>query len=172
MRRPGPPTTYRRAKRFGKEEHLAAAPRYDGLSAELEVATAARVFGRALFAALGSELAGVLAGDPRAVHDARVSIRRLRASLRSYGAALERHAIRARRKELKRLAGRLGDVRDLDVALGRLRAALAGATEAERPGIAAAIELLLVRRRRALTRFALELGSFDRARLRRTFDDA
>jgi hypothetical protein len=59
----------------------------------------------------------------------------------------------------------LGDVRDADVHLAELRAALGGATANEIPGIAFAIETRVATRRAALARFAIELSQFDREAL-------
>ena len=60
-------------------------------------------------------------GDPEIVHKARVSIRRMRAALRVFGALLERKtAVRRAQKALKRLGKALGEARDWDVVQARL----------------------------------------------------
>ncbi|MGC9669430.1 CHAD domain-containing protein [Planosporangium sp. 12N6] len=64
-------------------------------------------------------------GDPEAVHDMRVAIRRLRSTLRTFRPLFDPvHAGRLR-DELRWLGGLLGDVRDGDVVDGRLAVAVA-----------------------------------------------
>lgn len=59
--------------------------------------------------------------NPEIVHKARVSIRRMRAALRVFGAVLEhRRAVRRAQKALKRLGQALGEARDWDVVQARL----------------------------------------------------
>jgi CHAD domain-containing protein len=60
--------------------------------------------------------------DPEAVHQARVATRRLRANLGTFRPLLEPDVAEALRFELAWLGGALGEVRDLDVLLVRLRA--------------------------------------------------
>jgi CHAD domain-containing protein len=68
---------------------------------------------------------GVRAGDPDAVHDMRVAVRRLRSTLRTFRPVLDRGRTEPVRAELGWLAGLLGPVRDGDVLAHRLAAALA-----------------------------------------------
>src|SRR6266487_2468873 len=66
--------------------------------------------------------AGVRLGDdPEAVHQARVGIRRLRSTLRTFQVVLDREWSGALRAELAWMAELLGAVRDADVLLERLR---------------------------------------------------
>ncbi|HEX9343841.1 MAG TPA: CHAD domain-containing protein, partial [Actinomycetota bacterium] len=66
--------------------------------------------------------AGVRLGDdPEAVHQARVGIRRLRSTLRTFRSVLDREWSGALRAELAWIADLLGAVRDADVLLERLR---------------------------------------------------
>jgi CHAD domain-containing protein len=60
--------------------------------------------------------------DP--IHDTRVSIRRLRSTVRVFGKLLDRSAIEGVEEELKWFAGLIGDVRDCQVQRRRFRAAL------------------------------------------------
>jgi inorganic triphosphatase YgiF len=62
--------------------------------------------------------------DPEGVHKMRVAIRRLRTALRMLQEATEAptHQLRQFRQQLKMLADALGEVRDLDVLLTRVRA--------------------------------------------------
>ncbi len=63
-----------------------------------------------------------LGEDPEAVHQARVGLRRVRSSLRSFHTLLEPGWTSRLRAETKWLADRLGAVRDADVLLARLEA--------------------------------------------------
>ena len=59
--------------------------------------------------------------NPEIVHKARVSIRRMRAALRVFGAVLARKtAVRRAQKALKRLGQALGEARDWDIVQARL----------------------------------------------------
>ena len=62
-----------------------------------------------------------LGDDPEEVHQARVATRRLRSDLRTFRGALEPSWVSATRDELRWVAGALGEVRDRDVLMGRLR---------------------------------------------------
>jgi CHAD domain-containing protein len=63
----------------------------------------------------------VLDEDHEAIHQARVAIRRLRSDLRTGRPLLDAPSVRPVRRELDWLMGVLGEVRDLDVLLSRLR---------------------------------------------------
>jgi triphosphatase len=72
------------------------------------------------FAAMLAHEPGVRLGeDPEELHDMRVATRRLRAALKLYSDALPKRAERYER-DLRWVAGALGEVRDLDVHLQRL----------------------------------------------------
>ena len=58
--------------------------------------------------------------DIEALHDMRVATRRMRSAFRLFAPAYSAKATRPFRKELRQIAGTLGAVRDLDVALERL----------------------------------------------------
>ncbi len=60
-------------------------------------------------------------GDPDALHDLRVAVRRLRAMLRAARPLLDTDWVEDTRAELEWIGGRLGTVRDLDVLTARLR---------------------------------------------------
>jgi len=143
---------------------MAKAPRYDGLTPETTPADAAGAILEPLLAAALREAPAVLREqDVRATHDMRVALRRLRSALETFAACFPAKRVKAQARALRRLARRLGEVRDADVHLAELRAALAGATATETTGIAYAIETLVAARRAALARFAIELSQFDRA---------
>jgi CHAD domain-containing protein len=66
---------------------------------------------------------GVRSGDdPEDVHQARVAMRRLRSDLRTFREALDPGWVKATRDELRWLGRALGEVRDRDVLIERLRA--------------------------------------------------
>jgi CHAD domain-containing protein len=143
---------------------MAKAPRYDGLTPETTPADAAGAILEPLLAAALREAPAVLREqDVRATHDMRVALRRLRSALETFAACFPAKRVKARTRALRRLARRLGEVRDADVHLAELRAALAGATANETTGITYAIETLVAARRAALARVAIELSQFDRA---------
>lgn len=60
--------------------------------------------------------------DPEAVHDMRVAIRRMRSALRFFGPYLDDPRLASMTPRLQCLAGLLGGVRDLDVAMERAHA--------------------------------------------------
>jgi CHAD domain-containing protein len=62
-----------------------------------------------------------LGSDPEAVHQARVATRRLRSDLKTLEPALQRSEVERIRQELGWIGGLLGDVRDLDVLINRVR---------------------------------------------------
>jgi CHAD domain-containing protein len=136
--------------------------RYDGLTPEMPLGDAARSILRSLAGEMLSEAPGVLRNDVEATHKMRVAIRRLRTALATFDAAFPKRRLEDFRAATRRVGRRLGAVRDADVHLAVLRATLAGATEAEAPGIAYAIETLSARRRRSLAEFAIEYSQFDR----------
>ncbi len=82
---------------------------------------------------LYAHLPGVLRGDdPHDIHQMRVATRRLRASLQATAAAYQPESVQALARRLRKLARSLGEVRDRDVLLLRLRGdaeALANNTE-------------------------------------------
>jgi CHAD domain-containing protein len=81
----------------------------------------------------------VLDEDVEGVHQARVAIRRLRSDLRTARALLDHGLVRALRRELDWLMGQLGEVRDLDVLLARLRSDVCSLDRADRVGAQAVL---------------------------------
>jgi CHAD domain-containing protein len=71
--------------------------------------------------------------DPEGVHQARVATRRLRSDLRTFGPLVDPEATRAIRAELGWLAEALGEARDADVLLDRIRARVATLGPSEAP---------------------------------------
>ncbi|MCA1688215.1 MAG: CHAD domain-containing protein [Actinobacteria bacterium] len=90
------------------------------IDASLSVGNVAFAILRRHFAAMLAHEPGVRLGeDPEELHDMRVATRRLRAALKLYANVLPRRAERYE-KDLRWVAGALGEVRDLDVHLERL----------------------------------------------------
>ena len=76
----------------------------------------------AQLARLRGAVSGVRRGDPEAIHQMRVAVRRLRTVVRLGRDALPGRGADALRRELRWLGAALGGVRDLDVQLARLDA--------------------------------------------------
>lgn len=87
--------------------------------------------------------------DPEGVHQARVASRRLRSDLRTFRAALDPTWAEPLRAELRWLGSVLGDARDADVLLDRVRGRAETVPEPETPGAAGVIEGLEHRRKEA-----------------------
>ncbi len=144
---------------------MGKAPHYAGLTAASSYDTAVRIVARALLEEIVATTPAVLHGDDtRAVHDMRVSIRRLRSALETFGDAFPAKRRKRLQRTMRSIGRALAPVRDADVHLAVLRAALGGATGVDRPGIAYAIDTLHERQRVALAAFAIELSQFDRER--------
>ncbi|HEY7351117.1 MAG TPA: CHAD domain-containing protein [Ktedonobacterales bacterium] len=91
--------------------------------------------------------AAVLADeDPEALHDMRVTARRLRTALDTFAACYPHAPFQAFNKQVKGLLRALGQVRDTDVLLERLTTDLADAPDDQREGIAWLIERVRVYR--------------------------
>ena len=128
----------------------------------------ARIVVETLWGAIFELAPSALRGDDtRAVHDMRVGIRRIRATMKSLSKAFSKKEARATSRGMRRLGRKLGVVRDADVHLAMLRATLAGAPDVERIGIVFAIESLIALKRAALAAYAIELSQFDRDTLAR-----
>ena len=112
------------------------------------------------FAAMLAHEPGVRLGeDPEELHDMRVATRRLRAALKLYSDALPKRAERYER-DLKWVAGALGEVRDLDVHLGRLSEEASMNGEALEEVVALLRERRVEARRRMLQ--ALDSNRYER----------
>ncbi len=97
--------------------------------------------------------------DPEGVHQARVATRRLRSDLRTFRSLVEPDFARMLRDELGWLAASLGEVRDGDVLLERLRGRASELPEDERAGTEAVLATLEQDRNAAHARLLETLGS-------------
>jgi CHAD domain-containing protein len=73
-----------------------------------------------------------LGPDPEGIHDMRVGSRRLRAAIELFRDVFPRRRLRPHLREIKDLADALGEVRDLDVMVERLKKDLKGRPPAQR----------------------------------------
>ena len=90
---------------------------------------------------------GVRIGDdPEDVHQARVGTRRLRSDLQTFESLLDAEWLTELVVELKWLGGALGEVRDADVLLERLRRQAASLPQADAPGAATLVRRLVQQR--------------------------
>jgi CHAD domain-containing protein len=92
-----------------------------------------------------------LDADPEGVHQARVASRRLRSELRTFRSTLDPEWVEPLREELRWLGTILGEARDADVLLARLRGRTEMIPATEAPGVAQVIEALQQRRKEAHT---------------------
>ena len=97
--------------------------------------------------------------DPEGVHQARVATRRLRSDLRTFRSLLEPEFAAGAREELGWLAASLGDLRDGDVLLERLRGRAAELPEDEQAGVGAVLATLEERRADAHAQLVATLES-------------
>jgi triphosphatase len=115
------------------------------------------------FAVMLAREPGVRLGEvPEELHDMRVATRRLRSALKLYGDFLPKRAARYER-DLRYVGDALGEVRDLDVQLGRL------AVPAEDRGVCGIIAAIEGRRREARERMLEVLDSRRYERFARDF---
>jgi CHAD domain-containing protein len=107
------------------------------------------------------------------VHEMRVSIRKLRSSLRDFAQLTDKFPLKKIRKNLKFLADLLGEVRDLDVAVDAFMSASknADSTNIEK-GIAEIVKDCKTQRRNAYDRLTKHLVVDDLADLTKEFDRA
>jgi CHAD domain-containing protein/uncharacterized protein YjbK len=126
--RPAGPSKFERALALLDGTPAAAEPsstekrRLSGVRADMPMAEAGRAVLRLHFEAMLAHEERTSGGDIDALHDMRVASRRQRAAFRIFDPCYKRKIIRPFRRELRRLAGSLGVVRDLDVQLDALRA--------------------------------------------------
>ncbi|MGH3144986.1 MAG: CHAD domain-containing protein, partial [Rubrobacter sp.] len=89
-----------------------------------------------------------LGEDPEELHDMRVATRRLRAAMKVFEGALPERA-KWFREELRWVAGALGEVRDLDVQIGRLESLKQGTDEESSEFLGKILDVMKKRREEA-----------------------
>lgn len=131
----------------------------EGVDASLTLGKVAYATMRRQFAEFLRHEPGVRLGeDAEEVHDMRVASRRLRAVLQSFEPALSEKALRFE-PELKHFAVVLGEVRDLDVQLGRIETWISGSPEEDRGALEELRDALVGEREAACERMIAELDS-------------
>ncbi|MBV8601745.1 MAG: CHAD domain-containing protein [Candidatus Eremiobacteraeota bacterium] len=98
-----------------------------------------------------------LRAEAEDVHKARSSVRKLRAILRGFRSFLDRAWADTLREELRWLAGELGNVRDIDVALNQLHSRAASVPTADAPFVEKTLEPLRDARAEGLKRLRVSL---------------
>ncbi|TMM18450.1 MAG: CHAD domain-containing protein [Actinobacteria bacterium] len=97
--------------------------------------------------------------DPEEVHQARVATRRLRSDLRTFRSLVDPEWAESLRRELGWLADPLGEVRDADVLLARLRAETGRLPAEDRRAVDTLVERLTTSRAKSLGRLFEALDS-------------
>lgn len=141
-----------------------------------ESVDASLTLGEVAYAAMRRRFAEFLRHEPgvrlgegaEEVHDMRVASRRLRAVLQNFEPALSEKALRFE-PELKHFAAVLGEVRDLDVQLGRIEAWISASPEEDRGALEELRAALEAERDAARERMIAELDSRRYERLVDTF---
>jgi inorganic triphosphatase YgiF len=95
------------------EDHICAAP--IALDAKMTAAEGFRAIGFSCLHHLAANREAILAGDPEGVHQMRVGLRRLRATLSLFQVMIEGRGLEAVKNDLKWLTEQLADARDFDV---------------------------------------------------------
>lgn len=136
------------------------AGRSPGILAEDSIAEAGRKVLRFQFARMLAKEPGTRAGvDPEELHQMRVATRRMRAAWRVFGAGFRDDRTRRHRRGLRRIAARLGAVRDLDVLIAGLEADRGAQAEHDAAGLEPLLAAWQARRDDARTLLIRELES-------------
>jgi CHAD domain-containing protein len=115
---------------------MAKARRIPGLAADTRFGDAAAAAVEVRAAEVFEHAEGVLdTSEIENVHAMRVATRRLRATLEVFAPCFPKKEHKRLLKEVKALAGALGERRDPDVAIAALEALAGALSKAERPGI-------------------------------------
>ena len=112
-------------------------------------AVLSRALSRSAIHLMRSDVVMRLDADPEGVHQARVASRRMRSDLRTFRTALDPTWVEPLRAELRWLGTVLGEARDADVMLDRVRGRAETIPPPEAPGVAGVIEGLEHRRKEA-----------------------
>src|SRR5262247_3304954 len=86
-----------------------------------------------------SHESGSLDGDVEAVHDMRVTVRRLRVALSNFAVCVPKEDRKRLKSRLENLADALGGVRDMDVMIAVMKASLSSRSIRERSAISVLI---------------------------------
>jgi inorganic triphosphatase YgiF len=126
------------------------------LHPDITTRQAFQVIGRACLRQLADNLPALRKGDPEALHQARVALRRLRAAMTLFAEIIRASATEAIKAELMWITGEFAPAREMDVLWARADAttkeAQALVTEAELDGLPALDDELAQRRQRAFRR--------------------
>jgi CHAD domain-containing protein len=109
------------------------------------------------------------AAAEESVHDMRVASRRLRAALEVFVDVFPKRSFRLMLKTVKALADALGEVRDIDVMVGRLKSSRKGKSPAQRQALDGIIAGLEARRQGARDQLEKTLDELDRKDFPRRF---
>src|SRR5947209_11540087 len=120
---------------------MAKGSEVQGLSAEDSTSAAAVKILWTRFDDLWANREGILKNmDGDAVHDMRVSSRRLRTAMQTFRPCFARKSFKVHADRIKALADQLGEVRDRDVLLDELKGDLERLPDDERAGLQGPIE--------------------------------
>ena len=118
-----------------------------------------------------TNLDGTRQGDDiEALHDMRVASRRLRAALSVFSAAFPPKPFGAIEKEVAKTTDALGAVRDSDVQIEFLEAAIENAAESEKVGLRAFVDHLKKERDRERVLLVKELNRLEKSSFVKDFD--
>jgi len=122
-----------------------------------------------LHQAIIAQEAGAIRGEVEAIHDMRVTIRRLRVAISNFDSSLPQDVHRRLNVHMKKLAVVLGAVRDLDVMIETLESALLTRPAPDQKAIKNLISRLRARRRRQYRHLKNYLQSEDYAEFKKQF---
>ena len=111
-----------------------------------------------------------LGEDIEALHDMRVASRRLRAALSVFAAAFPPKPFSVTEKEVAKTTDALGAVRDSDVQIEFMEAAIAAAPESEKVGLRAFLSHLQAERDRERVLLVKELNRLEKSAFAKEFE--
>lgn len=115
---------------------MAKAWNVDGITPETSLEECARRIIATRFDEMMSYKDDAAAGDSTAIYDMRVSSRRLQAAIQNFADCFPRkRKFRKRLKTVKRVTDTLGDIRDIEVLVGRFQKDIRTLSEGEQVGV-------------------------------------